>query len=99
MFQRLEPEHFQFQLASLPITLICHASGNIALVKNQQFLTIYEHTVDNVEIIIGPDSVKFVSDVLADNLEVEYNVLVDYRDKPLLSKWIKSFELQLPKFN
>lgn len=85
------------QLAHMPVHLICLSNGLIAFTPTQQFSTIWQ-SEDGYQVCIGNDGISFTGESLASPLDILYNSAIEWRDKEVLVKWLKSMNLQQPSF-
>ena len=86
------------QLAHMPLNLVCLSTGQIAFTRSQHFSTIWESTED-YQVCIDSDGISFTGESLAEPLDILYNSAIEWRDKEVLIKWLKSMNLQQPSFN
>ena len=85
-----------FQLAHMPLNLVCLSNGLIAFTRSQHFSTIWEST-DDYEVCIDHDGISFTGKDLDEPLDIVYNDMIEWRDKEVLVKWLNSMNLQQPQ--
>ena len=82
------------QLGSLPIQVVFDSSGQIGFARMANFQTVIENLEDGLSIIYSNDDIY-----LAENTQLMYNVLYQYKNIPEMITWLKSQNLQMPQFN
>lgn len=85
------------QLAHMPVNLVCLSNGLIAFVPSQHFRTIWE-SGEGYEVVIDEEGLSFRGELLAEQLDIPYNAMLEWRDKPVLVGWLQSMQLTQPTF-
>lgn len=85
------------QLGNMPLNLVCLSNGLIAFTRTQHFSTIWE-CGEGYQVCIDHDGISFSGDKLAEPLDILYNSMTEWRDKPILLQWLQSMQLTQPTF-
>ena len=85
------------QLAHMPVNLVCLSNGLIAFVRSQHFSTIWE-SCEGYYVVIDEEGLAFRGELLAEPFDIPYNQMLEWRDKPILVKWLQSIQLTQPTF-
>jgi hypothetical protein len=85
------------QLAHMPLRLVCLSNDLIAFARATHFSTVYE-SCDGYQVCIDEEGISFKLDNLAESFDIQYNSMIEWRDKPTLLKWLQSMQLTQPTF-
>lgn len=86
-------QQIAIQLGNLPLNLHLLETGLIAFTRITAFPLIWE-AFDSYNVIIDDEGIKFIT--LDSEQEVAYNTLTSFRDSEVMTKWLKSMNLQSP---
>ena len=86
-------QQIAIQLGNLPINLHLLQNGLVAFTRIAAFPLIWE-AFEEYEVIIDDEGIKFIT--LDSEQEVAYNSMYSFRDSEVMTKWLKSMNLQSP---
>jgi hypothetical protein len=81
------------RMSTLPLAIHCRTDGEVAIAPIVRFNTFYDRQEDGRYVIISQDEIT-----LADGEELAYNVFHAYKQMPSFLSWLKSLQMEAPRF-
>ena len=90
-----------FPINTLPLQLVCaYPPAQIAIQPTRKFNTIFSDCAEGkVASVIDSEGILLsLFDGVLKRFEVEYNMLYEYKEIPILLQWLQELEMIMPKF-
>ncbi len=82
----------QIQLGNHPVGLHLVPDGRIGFTPIGDFNNVMDYS-DNLEVHITRMGITIIDNDSRDEENITYGIAIDYKNKPLLLEWLKSFKL------
>lgn len=75
-----------------PLAITCYGDATISIAPNQRFDVMIDQ-LDDMQVVVNEQQI-----CLGESERVEYNEVLRYKGHPTLLKWLKSLNMDMPRF-